>query len=89
MYLHFKIKEARKKSKLTIVKVSELLGITRQTYSDMESGKTSPTFERVVKLSEITGYSLNWFAGIDESLAEKKLRDVGNELISIFKVING
>lgn len=51
------IKEARLKEKLKQEEAAELVGVTVQTYSKWENGKTEPKASQVAKLSEILGIS--------------------------------
>ncbi len=54
-----RLRERRNALKLTQEEVSERLGVTRQTMSNWENGRSFPDIERVVQLSEIYGLSLD------------------------------
>ncbi len=55
-----RIKQAREYRDITQVKMAQHLNLARQTYLDIESGKTEPKVSSVVKIAEITGRPLNW-----------------------------
>ncbi len=67
MDIGIKIKNARLKARLTQEQVAEALGISRQTISNWETGKTYPDIISVVKLSDLYNISL------DHLLKEEKL----------------
>lgn len=88
-----KLKQARKDKGLSQGATADLLGINRNTYGDMESGKTSPTLDRLFRLSEITGKDMSWFVGIDkserEAHLEARLNKVTSQLADVIKLANG
>lgn len=47
------LRACRVNSNLSIEKASKMLGITRQTLQNWESGRTSPTVENVKKICEV------------------------------------
>ncbi|MBQ8639851.1 MAG: helix-turn-helix transcriptional regulator [Lachnospiraceae bacterium] len=61
-----KIKDARIAAKLTQEQAAEVLGVSRQTISNWENGKTYPDIVSVVKMSDLYDISL------DHLLKEKK-----------------
>ena len=52
------IKEARSKRSLKQEETAELVGVTVQTYSKWENGKTEPKASQVARLSKILGVFL-------------------------------
>lgn len=52
------VKKIRKQKKLTQTEFANQLGLTRQCYSKVEEG-CSATFDIAVKISEISGFSLD------------------------------
>lgn len=54
-----KIKAARVAAQLTQEQVAEALGVTRQTLSNWENGKTYPDIVSVIKMSDLYGVSLD------------------------------
>lgn len=56
-----KIREAREFKGITQVAMAKSLGVARQTYLDLESGKTEPRILMLLHIAEITGRSLHWF----------------------------
>ena len=55
-----KIKNARMKANFTQEQVAEVLGVSRQTISSWENGKTYPDIVSVVKMSDLYGISLDY-----------------------------
>lgn len=61
-----RLKTLRKEKKLTQKELAEQIGIKRNSYSDWENNKTSPSFENLVKLADLFEVSLDWLFGRDE-----------------------
>lgn len=59
MDISIKIKNARIKASLTQEQVAESLGVSRQTISNWETGKTYPDIVSVVKMSDLYHVSLD------------------------------
>ena len=55
-----KIKAARIEKKLTQEQIAELLGVSRQTISNWENGKSYPDIISVIKMSECYDVSLDY-----------------------------
>lgn len=45
--------QLRKQAKITQVDMAKNLGVARQTYLDLESGRTEPRYSTLIKLSEL------------------------------------
>ena len=58
-----RIKEERKRRKLTQEDIAAQLGITRSAYTLYETGKTQPSLETAVKLADIFQISLDYLKG--------------------------
>jgi len=69
-----KIKEARLAAKLTQEQVADELGVSRQTISNWENGKTYPDIVRIIKMSDLYSISL------DHLLKEKETSTMTNYL---------
>lgn len=72
-----KIREAREWKEITQVGMAKTLGIARQTYLDLESGKTEPRISTLVEIAQLTGRPLTWFVFDDE---EKVMGDEHSEI---------
>lgn len=59
MEIGTKIKNARIEAKLTQEQVAEVLGVSRQTISNWENGKTYPDIVSVIKMSDLYQISLD------------------------------
>ncbi|PSV88341.1 helix-turn-helix transcriptional regulator [Photobacterium angustum] len=62
-----KIREAREWKGLTQVSMAKQLGVARQTYLDVESGKTEPRILMLMNIAKITGRPLHWFISDDNT----------------------
>ncbi len=60
------IKKYRHINELTQQEIADRLGIDRTTYSKYESGKATPQFNNIIKLSEIYGVSVGELCGRTE-----------------------
>jgi transcriptional regulator with XRE-family HTH domain len=60
------IKDKRKQLGLTQVELSHLLGVDRSTVSCWETGVSSPTLEKLVKIASVFGCT------VDELLKDEK-----------------
>jgi transcriptional regulator with XRE-family HTH domain len=75
------IKDARLKKNLKQEDAANLVGVTVQTYSKWENGKTEPKASQVAKLSKILGVSTNEICNGEKS---RKL-----EIIKFMSLISG
>lgn len=55
--------EARKKRGFTQIEMAKRLGVARQTYLDIERGKTSPKACLLYEISDITNFPITYFYG--------------------------
>lgn len=62
---------ARKAMKKTQQEVADYLGISRQAYSNYESGKREPDFETLLKLGEYFDCSLDYLLGTKNDPVQK------------------
>ncbi|MGR5465356.1 helix-turn-helix transcriptional regulator, partial [Photobacterium damselae] len=53
--------QLRKQSKITQIDMAKNLGVARQTYLDLESGKVEPRYSTLVKLGELFNVSVVTF----------------------------
>lgn len=67
MEIGSKIKEARMKIELTQEQVAETLGVSRQTISNWETGKSYPDIVSVIKMSDLYEVSLDYLLKGKES----------------------
>ncbi|MGF1683427.1 helix-turn-helix domain-containing protein [Photobacterium makurazakiensis] len=58
-----KIREAREWKDLSQVVMAKKLDIARQTYLDLESGKTEPRITALLKIAQLTDHPIEWFIG--------------------------
>jgi transcriptional regulator with XRE-family HTH domain len=58
-----RLKEERKKAKLTQEEVAKQLGITRSAYTLYETDKTQPSLDTAVKLANLFKTSVDYLIG--------------------------
>lgn len=66
-----RVRDAREWKEISQVAMAKRLDIARQTYLDLESGKTEPRVTTLMKIAEITGRPLTWF--IDEETISQSI----------------
>ncbi len=77
-----KIKDYRKAKNIKLIEMANLLGVTRQTYANYESGEFEPSFDTLLKISKILKTSLDDLLNNElyPSKRDKKFNDLVNEL---------
>jgi transcriptional regulator with XRE-family HTH domain len=77
-----KIKDYRKAKNIKLYEMAKMLGVTRQTYTNYESGEFEPSFDTLLKISKILKTSLDDLLNNDlyPSKRDKKFNDLVNEL---------
>ncbi len=68
-----KLIKLRKEKNISQEKLSEMIGVTRQTLSNWESNITSPDLKQTKKISEIFNVSLDELTGNKRKMFKKKL----------------
>ncbi|WP_434357685.1 helix-turn-helix domain-containing protein [Parasalinivibrio latis] len=63
-----RIKEAREWKGITQVRMAKLLDVARQTYLDIETGKTEPRVRMLSRIADITERPLMWFVYGDRNV---------------------
>ncbi|HIF9351249.1 TPA: helix-turn-helix transcriptional regulator [Photobacterium damselae] len=81
-----RIKEAREWKGLTQVYMAQRLEVARQTYLDLETGKTEPKVRLLAEISHITERPLTWFVYGDEGteMLESEYREELDRLLQYF-----
>lgn len=80
-----RLKARRNELELTQDFVATELGITRQTMSNWENGRSYPDIERIIRLSEIYGLSLDeLLKGDQEMVKHLQENTVVNHFLKIF-----
>ncbi len=60
---NIRLKNLREDHDLTQAQAAEIIGTSQQHYGKYESGKVMIPFDRVIKLAEYYGVSLDYIAG--------------------------
>ncbi|MDD1795576.1 helix-turn-helix transcriptional regulator [Enterovibrio makurazakiensis] len=81
-----RIREAREYREITQVEMAQHLDVARQTYLDIESGKTEPKVSSLVTIADVTGRPLNWFLYGESTRSDIAFthRDDLNNLLFLF-----
>lgn len=64
--INTRVKQAREESNISQVAMAEKMGVARQTYLDIESGKNDPKISYLMKVCDITDVSLSWLVSGNE-----------------------
>lgn len=67
-----KIKIQRKKKKMSQQKLGEIMGVSRQSVIKWEKSASFPEIEKIIKLSEIFGVTIDYLLKDDCNLKEKR-----------------
>ncbi|PSV25217.1 MULTISPECIES: helix-turn-helix transcriptional regulator [unclassified Photobacterium] len=70
LIFHHRLKQAREEHGMTQVDAAKHLKIARQTYLDLENGRTQPRLDTLLELSKMFNKSIMFFAGDRPSLDE-------------------
>lgn len=65
------LKDLRKEFGLSQKQMAEKLSISQQTYSDYEKGKTEPTIDTLIKISELFKVSIEYLLGLEDDFGIK------------------
>ncbi|PSU29611.1 helix-turn-helix transcriptional regulator [Photobacterium lutimaris] len=77
-----RIKDAREWKGISQVAMAKHLDVARQTYLDLESGKTEPRISTLVRIAELTDQPLGWFV-FDIQRPEMQHEQLKSELIQL------
>lgn len=80
-----RVRTARELNGITQVSMAKQLGVARQTYLDIESGKTEPKLSNLYNISEITKYPVMWFLGVEAQVSEVEKHAPFEELLELYK----
>lgn len=58
-----RLKELRLQHGFSQEELAEKIGIKRNSYSDWENGKCKPNYEKLEKIADFSGVSLDWLFG--------------------------
>ena len=73
-----KIKNARIAAQLTQEQVADALGVSRQTISNWENGKTYPDIVSVIRMSDLYDISLDLLLKEEKTMTDKKENNVSD-----------
>jgi transcriptional regulator with XRE-family HTH domain len=68
-YFSQRLRELRKRRKLTLADLGARVGIDKTTIATMEAGKSAPSFPVFLKLADAFGVTLDYLAGRDVIVA--------------------
>ena len=77
---HFLLKQVRKEHGMTQADAAKHLKIARQTYLDLENGKTPPRLDTLIALSTLFNKSISFFSGERPSLDNFDTMELFEEL---------
>ncbi|WP_318493193.1 helix-turn-helix transcriptional regulator [Photobacterium leiognathi] len=83
---NYLLKNLRITSGVTQLQASRELGVARQTYLDLESGKTEPRLSMIRDLSQIFSVDVTYFLDIKVPLSSFTTQELLEELLQRQKV---
>lgn len=81
------IKNARLASRITQLAISKILGIARQTYLDIEYGRTEPKAIMVMNIASATNRSLDYFLSDKGEIQDEIVENATETIYAIEKQI--
>jgi len=89
--LTYKIKKARKESKMSQKELGEALGVSDKAISSYESGRATPPLQTLQRLAKITQRPISYFTGNEEESTKYSiaaiLANVERELVEVKKLL--
>lgn len=76
-----RLAQLRREHDYTQEQLAELIGVSRQTISKWETGMANPDIEKLIKLSELYGCSIDYIVGNDNKIDENRTNDELNKNI--------
>ncbi len=76
-----RLRAIRMEHKLTQKNIADVLGIDRTTYTLYETGATSPSPDKLYKLSRIYDVTVGYLMGVEENHPVRKLDDLPNRVV--------
>lgn len=84
-----RIKELRQKNHMSQIRLSIELEVSQETVSAYENGKYYPSFQTLLKLSDIFNASIDYIMGVsDMTKTSEFLNEKESEVIDIFRSLN-
>jgi len=77
-----RLKSLRIEANLTLQQVADYLSVNKTTISYYEKGKRVPSFNNLVKLSELFGVSLDYLLGNSSQIKESPQEYVTKDLVT-------
>lgn len=84
-YIAVRIKAARKGSDITQVAMAQNLGIARQTYLDLETGKTAAKANILYQIALLTGRPITSFFPVEDSGIDNTQVVIQKEALSLLE----
>lgn len=79
-----RIKELREARGMTQVRLSIELEVSQESVSAYEKGKCFPSYQSLLKLSEIFGASIDYIMGLSDKITiERKLEPLDEKILSM------
>lgn len=84
-----RIKELRESHKMTQVRLSIELEVSQESVSAYEKEKYFPSYQTLLKLSEIFGASVDYIMGLSDKMSiEKPLQDQDEAILSMVQKLD-
>lgn len=80
-----RIRELRKKRKMTMKQLGDVLDLAESTISQYENGKRQPDYETLLRLGEFFGVSVGYILGAEEKMPLVNDDEELSELLEMLK----
>ena len=80
-----RLRAARKACKMTQSQVAELLGVDRSAYTYYETGKSSPSYENLMRLAAMFKVDVQWLLGVT---VQDGCLHSGDDVFTLMRAVN-
>lgn len=83
-----RIRELRKENHMSQIHLSIELEVAQETVSAYENGKHYPSFQSLVKMSNLFNVPIDYIMGLSDSIGDNSLSEKENHMLRMFKTLN-
>lgn len=83
-----RIRELRKENHMSQIHLSIELEVAQETVSAYENGKHYPSFQSLVKMSNLFNVPIDYIMGLSDSIGDNSLSEKENQMLRMFKTLN-
>lgn len=83
-----RIRELRRENHMSQIHLSIELEVAQETVSAYENGKHYPSFQSLVKMSNLFNVPIDYIMGLSDSIGDNSLSEKENQMLRMFKTLN-